>query len=204
MTARLPEREAVRRLHAQYATTRALAESASLREAAPRILRAICETLGWEHGALWRVDPAARVLRCVETWTRDPASFPEFEAESRRTTFPPGVGLPGRVWSTGKPAWIHDVVHDPNFPRAAIAAREGLHGAFGFPVLFGAEVRGVLEFFSREIRRPDEGLLALLATAGSQIGQFAELSGPRRSSPRSSRPRGTCSASPGSTAASAG
>ena len=32
----------------------------------------------------------------------------------------------------------------------------------------------MLEFFSREIRRPDEELLALLATVGTQIGQFAE------------------------------
>jgi two-component system, sensor histidine kinase and response regulator len=170
----LPESEAVRRLHAQYATTRALAESTSLREAAPKVLRAICETLEWEHGALWRVDPAASVLRCVEIWNAAPASFPEFEAVSRGTTFAPGVGLPGRVWSSGKPAWIPDVVRDPNFPRAPIAAREGLHGALGFPVLLGSEVLGVLEFFSREIRRPDEELLELLATTGSQLGQFAE------------------------------
>ncbi len=174
MTARLPESEAVRRLHAQYATTRALAESTSLREAAPKVLEAICETLGWEHGALWRVDAAAGVLRCVETWTAAAGRFPEFEEVSRRTTFAPGVGLPGRVWSSGKPAWIPDVVRDSNFPRAPIASREGLHAAFGFPVLAGTQVLGVLEFFSREIRRPDEELLALFATAGSQIGQFYE------------------------------
>ena len=174
MKSRLPETEAVRRLHAQYAITRALAESASLREAAPRVLQAICETLGWEHGALWRVDAAAGVLRCREAWHPPSSSFPEFEEESGRATFASGVGLPGRVWASGKPAWIPDVVRDSNFPRAAIAAREGLHAALGFPVLFGAEVLGVLEFFSREIRRPDVELLALLATAGSQIGQFAE------------------------------
>jgi PAS domain S-box-containing protein len=169
----LPESEAVRRLHAQYATTRALAESASLNEAAPRVLQAICESLGWEHGALWHVDAAAQVLRCLEVWTPTGA-FPEFAAITRRTAFPRGVGLPGRVWSSGKPAWIDDVVRDQNFPRAPVAAREGLHAAFGFPVLLGEEVLGVLEFFSRETRPADEELLALLATVGSQIGQFAE------------------------------
>ena len=174
MTGRLKESEAVRRLHAQYAVTHALAESTSLREAAPKVLRAICETLGWEHGALWRKDAAAELLRCVDLCSPLQASFPEFAAISRRTTFARGVGLPGRVWASGKPAWIPDVVKDQNFPRAPIAAREGLHGAFGFPVLVGTEVLGVLEFFSREIRRPDEELLELLATAGSQIGQFAE------------------------------
>jgi PAS domain S-box-containing protein len=65
-------------------------------------------------------------------------------------------------------------VHDANFPRAPIAAREGLHGAFGFPVLLGEEVLGVMEFFSREIREPDEELLRLLTTVGAQIGLFVE------------------------------
>lgn len=119
----LPDTEAVRRLHAQYATARALEESTSLLEAAPRILRAICESLGWEHGGLWRVDDAARVLRCVETWHAPDVSFPEFEAASRSMAFPAGSGLPGRVWASGKPAWIPDVVHDDNFPRAPIAVR---------------------------------------------------------------------------------
>ncbi len=174
LTRRLPETEAVRRLHAQYAIARALAESPSLRAAAPKVLQAICETLGWEHGALWHVDRAAGVLQCVETWNLPGVSFPEFEAVSRGGAFPPGIGLPGRVWSSGKPAWIPDVTRDSNFPRAPIAVREGLRGALGFPVLLGTEVLGVLEFFSREIRQPDQELLELLATAGSQIGQFDE------------------------------
>jgi hypothetical protein len=36
---------------AEYATARVLAESARLAEATPRILEAICTSLGWEHGA---------------------------------------------------------------------------------------------------------------------------------------------------------
>jgi hypothetical protein len=41
-----PEDEAVRRLHAQYSVARSLAESSSLKEAAGRILEAICGALG--------------------------------------------------------------------------------------------------------------------------------------------------------------
>ena len=174
MATRLRESEAVRRLHTQYAVTHALAESTSLREAAPRILKAICETLGWEHGALWRKDAAAEVLRCVELWNPPGTSFPEFTALSRRTTFVRGAALPGRVWATGKPVWIPEVAKDPNLPRAPIATREGLRSALGIPVLFGAEVLGVLEFSSRKIRRPDDELLQLFATVGIQIGQFEE------------------------------
>ena len=84
------------------------------------------------------------------------------------------MGLPGRVWADAKPVWIPDVVHDPNFPRAPIAAREGLHAAFGFPILLRGEVLGVMEFFSGEIRAPDEDLLSTLASVGNQIGLFAD------------------------------
>ncbi|HJS73236.1 MAG TPA: response regulator, partial [Vicinamibacteria bacterium] len=165
---------AERRLRAQYETAHALVSSATLAEATPRILEAICEALDWEHGALWQVEGDARVLRCVDIWHRPSVSFPEFEAASRTARFQRGIGLPGRVWARGEPDWIPDVAKDTNFPRAPIAAREGLHGAFGFPVLLGREVLGVMEFFSREIREPDEELLRLLNTVGTQIGLFVE------------------------------
>ena len=166
--------DAIRRLHAQFETAHALAESASLAEAAPRILRALGESLGYDHGAVWTVDPAGAAIRCLETWHPPSVSLPEFDAVSRATAFSLGIGLPGRVWQSGRPAWIEDVVRDTNFPRAPIAAREGLHGAFGFPIVLGGSVLGILEFFSREIREPDQNLLELLATIGSQIGQFVE------------------------------
>jgi len=167
-------RDAQKLLFAQYATTKVLAESCALDEAAAGILQAICESLGWEYGALWTVDRHADVLRCADTWHAPAVEFPDFESLSRRTTFPRGVGLPGRVWASGQPAWIPDVVRDANFPRAAVAASGGLHAALGFPILLGDEVLGVMEFFSREIRHPDEALLQMLAGIGGQTGQFIE------------------------------
>lgn len=161
-------------LFAQYATTKVLAESATLREAASGILQAICESLDWEYGALWKVDRLAGVVRCTDTWHTPSVEFPEFEALSRRTAFPRGVGLPGRVWADAQPAWIPDASRDTNFPRAPIAASGGLHAALAFPILLVDEVLGVMEFFSREIRQPDTPLLQMLASIGAQIGQFIE------------------------------
>ncbi|MGH8473212.1 MAG: GAF domain-containing protein, partial [Gammaproteobacteria bacterium] len=53
--------EASRRLMAQHAATRALEESATLEDAAPRNLQSICEALGWAWSALWVVDPDPNV-----------------------------------------------------------------------------------------------------------------------------------------------
>jgi len=163
-----------RRLTAEYVAARVLLDATSIEEAATRILQAICESLGWEHGALWMVDRESDCLRCAQSWDVSAERFPEFRATSRQLTFRRGVGLPGRVWASATPAWIPDVVADSNFPRAPIAAQEGLHAAFGFPILLRGEVAGVMEFFSREIREPDEQLLPMLTTVGNQIGMFIE------------------------------
>ena len=159
---------------AQHAVTQILAEAATLEEATPRILRAVCECLVWDVGALWRTDREGGVLRYVEVWHKESIEVREFEAAIRDSTFKPGIGLPGRVWSSREPAYIPDVVHDANFPRAPIAAREMLHAAFGFPILLGGEVLGVMEFFSHDIRQPDRDMLDMMATIGSQIGQFID------------------------------
>jgi PAS domain S-box-containing protein len=165
-------RRAERRLAAQHTATEALAESPRPADAAPKILRATCESLGWEVGVMWRVDPRENVLRCADLWHAPDSRIGGFVALSRSATFAPGVGLPGRVWADGRPAWIRDVATDPNFPRAAVATREGLHAAFAFPVAVGGETLGVMEFFSREIHEPDDDLLRMFAAIGSQLGQF--------------------------------
>jgi PAS domain S-box-containing protein len=163
-----------RRLTAEHVAARALLSARTIDEAAPKILESICDSLGWLHGALWTVDQAAGVLRCARIWNRPGIELPEFDAISRATTFPPGLGLPGRVWQTRQPHWIPDVTLDANFPRAAIAIRENLHAAFGFPILLRGEVESVLEFFSPEIREPDDSLLSMLTTVGNEIGMFLE------------------------------
>jgi PAS domain S-box-containing protein len=174
MTQPLPEDNAVRRLHAEYATVRALAEAGSVAEAAPRILQAVCETLGWAYGGLWRVDAAAGVLRCVDAWHLPSGGGEDLAARTRRMTFQRGEGLPGRVWASSAPAWIPDVGREKGFPGADVAVEEGLRTALAVPILSGERVVGVLEFFSEAIPEPDVGLLEVLNTIASQVGLFAE------------------------------
>jgi PAS domain S-box-containing protein len=166
--------QAERRLTTQQTTTRVLAEAGTLREAAPRVLQAVCEGLGWEHGALWSADRLAGVLRCEDIWHVPTMPFTEFAAASRRATFGPGIGLPGRVWASRVPVWVPDVVKDTNFPRAAVAAKEGLHAALGVPICVTNEVLGVMELFTRQIRVPDDHVLQMMEAIGSQIGRFME------------------------------
>lgn len=142
-------------------------------QAIPRILRTVCEALGWEVGDFWTPKSDGRVLRCRVSESRI-GKFSKFKLVCRKLELAPGIGLPGRVWSNLKPAWISDITKDNNFPRASVAAGEGLHSAFAFPISFGKHFVGVMEFFSLEIRERDEDLLKIFGAIGSQIGQFVQ------------------------------
>lgn len=166
--------KANRTLALDYEVTRILAESLTPGEAAPEILKAICEATGWDIGALWYVDDEANVLRCAEVWHRPEIAAGEFENLSRETVFPLGAGLPGRVWQDGEPSWINELAKDANFPRLGVAGKNELQSAFAFPILLGSEVIGVGEFFSREIRQRDDEMLVMLSAIGSDIGQLIE------------------------------
>jgi serine phosphatase RsbU (regulator of sigma subunit)/PAS domain-containing protein len=159
------------RREVERAAARALSHAHTLEEAATQIITDVCEALDWEFGALWEIDLSRRGVTCVASWSRNPDAHQRFEQISRESTLPSGVGLPGRIWDAGEPIWIADVVDDENFPRAAMALESGLHGAFGFPIASDGEVVGVIEFFSGHIEEPDDELLGMLKTIGTQIGE---------------------------------
>jgi signal transduction histidine kinase/DNA-binding response OmpR family regulator len=163
-----------RHSEAQHRTTRVLVESEALPEAMSRVLQAVCESLDWDMGIRWSVDLEEQVLRCREIWIPPGRTSHELAEVSRSFAFARGVGLPGRVWSAERAAWIVDVVQDPNFPRAHAAAAGGLHGAFGFPIIGPSGFLGVMEFFSSEPRAPEDAVLTLFDGVGGQVGQFIE------------------------------
>jgi PAS domain S-box-containing protein len=167
-------KRAEQRLLVQYRVTRILAEAATLDEATPKILQAMCECLGWDSGSLWRIDREAGVLRHAERWHASSVVAPQFDAAIRLSTFQPGSGIPGRVWASRAPIFIPDIAQDPEARHRDAAVREGLHAAFAFPIMLGSEVLGVMGFVSRNVWRPDQNLLDMMATLGSQIGQFTK------------------------------
>ncbi|MBV9213276.1 MAG: SpoIIE family protein phosphatase [Actinobacteria bacterium] len=165
-----------KRLAVQSAVARALTGASSEVEAGRRVLESIGATLGWRLGALWEVAPAGDVIRCVESWHAgaEAERAKPFEEASAELAFEPGMGLPGRVWAEEAPAWIRDVTQDPNFPRAAVAASCGMHGAFAFPIRSPHGIIGAVEFFTEDAAEPDDYLLDLMVTIGHQLGQQIE------------------------------
>jgi PAS domain S-box-containing protein len=104
----------------------------------------------------------------------DTEKFRIFQDVTNEWTFTPGIGLPGRILESGQPAWIPDVRTDPNFPRYDGKRDIAVRAGFAFPVLVGEEVAAVLEFFSPDVREPDDQILELMGSIGTQLGRVVE------------------------------
>jgi diguanylate cyclase (GGDEF)-like protein/PAS domain S-box-containing protein len=161
-----------RRMNAQYMVARALSDATALNDAFSGIIQVICEALGWDCGGVWLVSRRDEVLRCAEMWHVPIMEITQFKTITMEIPFSPGAGLPGRVWSSGSPAWIEDITKDVNFTRKHAAIKEELNSAFAFPLVSGKEVVGVIEFFSHQAQAPDNDLLDMLGATGKHIGQF--------------------------------
>ena len=142
-----------------------------------RLLSAIGTSLGYPMTNLWVLDGGGRTLGCDQTWTAPTANLADFVDITRATALPRGVGLPGRVWASGDPAWITDLAVEPNFPRSEAARRAGLGSGLAFGLVAPDRgVVGVIELFRHERFEPETALLTALSFLGSQLGAWLEHS----------------------------
>jgi signal transduction histidine kinase/integral membrane sensor domain MASE1/ActR/RegA family two-component response regulator len=167
-------RKSEHQLAANLAVTQILAESPAINIATQRILETIGTMLDWEVGDMWTPNTDAKEIRCLTVWHAQTAQVDAFEKATNELAFTQGIGLPGRVWECRQPVWVPDLTRDDNFLRGPLAVSSGLHSAFAFPIISSERFLGVMEFFSREIRKPDAALLAMFSSVGIQIGQFIE------------------------------
>jgi PAS domain S-box-containing protein len=175
--------EGARALERQHALVRLLHkvtvaayEAASVEQALQLGLDQVCAYTGWPVGHVYTLaDDGSQELIPSSIWHLDNSErFEPFTRVTGATRLPAGIGLPGRVLSRKEPVWIMDVTRDENFPRANDAGDLGVHGAFGFPVLTGAGVVAVLEFFTHQPMEPDPLLLSAMLQIGIQLGQVFE------------------------------
>ena len=169
----ITERRREERLVAlEHAVARHLAEEKEAPAALRAVMRAICAAENWDCGRYFRLDEAANVMRCDETWSTGVGPLAAFAERSRGITIAPGLGLIGHVWASREPLWSADVSQDPRSSKLARVREAGVHGALVFPVTFEGRVVGVLSISSASVRRPDERLLGTMRVVGAQVGQF--------------------------------
>lgn len=153
------------------------ASAATLEEAAPVLLETLGEGLRWDGGAVWELRQDAR-LHPIAMWSPDGDGTGA--AMTLGWTFGVGEGLPGSVVADADAMWLEAVAASEVFVRQDEAAQAGIRSCFAFPVLVAGDVVGVIEMYSREVQPPEPELLAILQSAGLEIGRFLERALGRR------------------------
>jgi signal transduction histidine kinase/ActR/RegA family two-component response regulator len=157
----------------------AASESTCVEDALRFALAKICQTTGWKLSHAYYVHSVAEGKRLVSTgiwYGSDTECTRAFQTISEATEFNPGIELPGRVLSSGKPALILDLSQHADFPRAEVARVGGIRAGFAFPVVAGSDLVAVLEFFAETALAPDGSFLQLMAQIGTVLGRVVERS----------------------------
>ena len=167
--------ERFRTLH--HNLTRILAASDSLSEGVSGVLETICAEFNWSIGSLWMLDSVSNELRCVTQWSSPDPILNPFREVCSWMTFPPSVGLPGKVWSEREIHWLPDV-QNSDLLRKEAAVLSRLGAAMAFPVLDRDHVLGVMEFFSPvPMGNPMHKVTGIFRSLGTEIGHFIRRKG---------------------------
>jgi diguanylate cyclase (GGDEF)-like protein/PAS domain S-box-containing protein len=157
----------------EHGVARVLSDSRSIGDTMPLLLRTMCEALDWVYAAYWTWDPETQRLKRSGWWC---GFEPELEPEDARywteVIRPSGKGLVGRAWRSERPTWVSDIANMPDFKRQATCRKLGWRSAYAFPICTRDERLGVVEFFARDVREPDEALLEVSGAISRQVGQF--------------------------------
>jgi PAS domain S-box-containing protein len=166
-----------RRLRIQLVVSQIIGETTSMDEGLSRVLEALCTTFSCEFAALWTVDEQQHLIRPRITWSSRGRSSDDFLRDTQAQICARGEGLPGMVWSQGKPCWVPDLRQDPAFQRRGSARLNGYVSGWAVPVRVGNQVIAVIECFSRQLIREDPDLLATVETVCGSVGQFMARAG---------------------------
>jgi PAS domain S-box-containing protein len=161
------QRRTKRREECEREVTAILAEAETVREAVPRVLRAVGERLGFEYVAGWSAPGRGDGFGCAYFWSS--GGFPAVDPYTALTPHDP---LLQKAVATREPVWVTDFLREPEYARRLVAM--GLRSGAMLPVSAGASDWAAMGVFCTNCRALDEGLRRLLESVAARLGQFIE------------------------------
>lgn len=150
--------------------TLAVGEATDLNSALHKTLRRICEVTGWEYGEAWVSNPSGEMIVDAPVWHTSKPSLDGFHKMTQGVRFAKGVGLPGRVWLTGRSEWMENLTDGEMFRRADAARQVGLRSGVALPILSNGEVVAVVAFYMGANQMADARRLDLVSAAIAPLG----------------------------------
>ena len=150
-----------------------VATSATSDQAVPAILTALGSALSLDAAQLWTLDDQ-EAFRMRRGWHGVSERVADFERECQAAVVLGGEGVFGRARQSGVPA-VEPTITPQSHPALVVAARRaGLNGIVAVPVAAAGDPRSVIALFAAQPIEHGEDVMTMLATAGSEIGQFMQ------------------------------
>ncbi len=96
-------------LHLLQTLTQAIGVASDLPSVLGVALRQICELTNWDYGEAWLPRPDNTALTLSWATCGNTPSLEKFRLSREILTFPPNMGLAGRVWTSQQSEWIEDI-----------------------------------------------------------------------------------------------
>lgn len=164
-------RQAQRRVAAQYRVAQILSTSATVELALLPILETLGENLDWLAGKLWLVESEASLdLKPVATWHKPSEELRAQQLQAQINT--ESENLARRVLQSGQPQWCILSIRDEDLQEMPLDLLSQQPSMLAIPIKSGQEKYGAMLLLNSEAKSPDENLLQILDTIGTNLGQF--------------------------------
>lgn len=157
-----------------YQLTLQISQSTTIEESLKKTLATLCESLSWELGQTWMLDPQREVMQFHTYYcSSEKPSFLAFVETSKKYIFPKGIGLPGQIWQNQDIIWHSNLSpSDTRFIRASASSYVGFNSAIAFPIRTQNQLLAVMEFYTRQVMEEHPAIKNMLETVGYLLGEF--------------------------------
>jgi hypothetical protein len=160
--------------HATGIAIELLRGASQLEDVAQAVLERLAKAAGCEWAAYWAVDPQARALLPVASWSYLGPEGEVFDREARWRIPSTNQGNAAKVWRSRKPRWTTNLILDLGLPRSLRAAQVGLRAGMWFAVKTDTAIYGVVELLARALPVITIETLVAVERVGSRLGYAIE------------------------------
>ncbi len=159
-----------------FTLTSTIAQAHDFQSALMTALRTLGASFGWAYGESWIPSADGNSLEPGPVWQCESPALKEYAEASQEITFAAGEGLPGRVWSSGRPEWVADLAVHPKtaYPRVALVQKAGLKAAFAVPIVTEGQALAVLSFKAFDRREQDERVVGIVSAVAAHLGSLLQ------------------------------
>jgi GAF domain-containing protein len=148
--------------------------ASQLEDVAEAVLERLAHAARCEWATYWVVDPQARALRPVASWSGLGPEGHAFDRETRVCIPSTNQGNAAKVWRSRKPIWTANLVLDLGLPRSLRAAAAGLRGGIWFAIKTDTALYGVVELLARDLTSMGTEALVAIERVGTRLGYVIE------------------------------